>query len=51
MTITREEVFETAETAEAVETAEASKDDKESKGSEYLGNLAQVLCIRYPVTF
>lgn len=36
---------------EAVQTAEATgKDGKESK-SEYLENLAQVLCIWYPITF
>ena len=40
---------ETVETAEAVETAEDGKDGDESEG-EY-PNLAQVLCIRYSITF
>ena len=40
---------ETVETAEAIETAKIAKDGEESKG-EY-PNLAQVLCIRYPITF
>ena len=38
---------EAVETAKAVKTAEVSKDGKESKG-EYR-NLAQVLCIWYPI--
>ena len=38
------------ETAKAVGTAEIGKNGKESKG-KYLENLAQVLCIRYPITF
>ena len=46
VTETREK---TVETAKAVESAEVGKDDAESKG-EY-PNLAQVLCIRYPITF
>ena len=52
VTGTREEVVEAAEsvgTTDAVETAKVGKDDEESKG-EY-PNLAQVLCIRYPITF
>ena len=43
---TREE---TVETVGAVETAEVGKDDKKSKGK--YPNLAQVPCIRYPMTF
>ena len=44
VTKTRKEAVETAE------TAGAGKDGTESKG-EYPENLAQVLNIRYPVTF
>ena len=40
----------TSETAKAVEIAGAGKDGKESKG-EYLKNLTQISCIRYPITF
>ena len=46
VTKTREE---TVGTAEAVESAEIGKDGAESK-DEY-PNLAQVLCIRYLITF
>ena len=46
---TREKVV---ETAKAVETTGAGKDGKKSEGDKNLrSNLAQVLCIRYPVTF
>ena len=38
------------EAVETTETARASKNGKKSKG-EYLENFAQVLCIRYPITF
>ena len=46
VTGTREEAV---ETVEAVETAKISKDGEKSEG-EY-PNLAQVPCIRYPITF
>ena len=52
VTGTREEAIETAkaiEIAEAVETTEVGKDGDESKGE--CPNLAQVPCIRYPITF
>ena len=38
------------ETAKAVETAKTGKNGGESK-DEYLENLVQVLCIRYPINF
>ena len=38
------------ETVEAIKIAGAGKDGKESE-SEYLENLAQVPCIRYPIIF
>ena len=53
VTMTREEIVETAkalETAKAVQIARTGKNGKESKG-EYPENLAQVLCIRYPIIF
>ena len=46
VTGTREEVV---EAAESVGTIKVGKDDEESEG-EY-PNLAQVPCIRYPITF
>ena len=52
VTGTREEAVEAAEsvgTVKAVETAKVGKDNKESE-SKY-PNLAQVPCIRYPITF
>ena len=52
VTGTGEEAVESAESVEngeAVETAEFDKDGKESKGA--YPNLAQVLCIWYPITF
>ena len=44
--VTRKEMI---KAIEADETAEIDEENKESKG-EY-SNLAQVLCIRYPITF
>lgn len=35
----------------AVEAAGAGEDSEKSKGDKYLGNFAQVLYIRYPITF
>ena len=50
VTETREEAFaEAVETIEAVESTKVGKDSAESEG-EY-PNLAQVPCIRYPITF
>ena len=53
VTGTRKEMVETAEalkTSKAVETVGIGKDGGKSEG-EYLQNLAQVLCIRYPINF
>ena len=39
------------EAVEAIETAGSSEDGKENEVDKYLGNLVQVQCIRYSITF